>query len=204
MTRKPTLSLAVAAIAAFAQVATAEVHQFSVDPVHSQVGFKVRHLAGKTPGHFNEFEGSIWLDPEKVESTLKIEGTVKAASVDTNNEKRDGHLRSADFFDVENQPEIRFASKSVRKQGDDLILVADLTIRGVKKEVELAVDLGGVMTNPFTQTPTTGVGLEGKINRKDFGIEWNKTLDAGGLLLGDEVELQIQLEATSMPESAES
>jgi polyisoprenoid-binding protein YceI len=204
MIRRSVSFIAAAAFALSAQSATAEVHQFSVDSVHSQVGFRVRHLAGKTPGHFNEFEGTVWLDPENVEGTLKIEGIIKATSIDTSNEKRDGHLRSADFFDVENHPEIRFVSKSVRKQGEDLLMVADLTIRGATHEVKLEVDLGGVMTNPFTNTPTTGVGLEGKVNRKDFGIVWNKTLDAGGLLLGEEVELEVQLEATSMPEGAES
>jgi polyisoprenoid-binding protein YceI len=204
MIRKLSLSLALVSLAAYAGTAYAETQEFSVDPVHSQVGFKVRHLAGKTRGRFNDFAGTVWLDPAKVESTLKIEGTVKAASIDTSNEKRDGHLRSVDFFDVETFPEIRFASKSVEKVDDELVMTADLTLHGVTKEAKFTLDLGGVMTNPFTKTPMTGVGLEGEINRKDFGMTWNKTLDTGGLLLGDEIEIEVYLEATSMPEDAES
>jgi polyisoprenoid-binding protein YceI len=191
-----TAAAALLAASAFAVTATAEVHQFQVDTVHSNVGFKVRHLAGKTPGQFNEFSGSVWLDPEKPGQTLKLEGVIQAASIDTDNDKRDNHLRSADFFDVENFPEIEVVSKSVKKDGDGLIVLADVTMRGVTKEVKFAADLGGVMTNPFTGTPTTGVELTGKLDRKDFGIVWNKALDAGGFLLGDDVQIVVQLEAT--------
>jgi polyisoprenoid-binding protein YceI len=181
------------------------VHAFSVDPVHSQVGFKIRHLMGKTPGSFGEFSGTVTVDPENVASTLKVHGTVMTASIDTNNEKRDNHLRSADFFDAENHPEITFATKSVAEKNDKLVVVGDLTMHGVTKEVRLRGNFAGVMTNPFTGTPTIGLDLAGEVDRKEFGIVWNKTLDAGGLMLGDEVTIEVHLEATVPPsERAES
>jgi polyisoprenoid-binding protein YceI len=178
-------------------IALGDVHEFQVDPVHSQVGFKVRHFVSNVPGRFDEFSGTVWLDPENVAETLKFSGTVGAASIDTDNEKRDGHLRSADFFEVEKYPEITLVSKSVKKEGDDEYLVlADLTLRGVKKTIELEVEHGGVTTNPFTGTPTTGLEIKGEIDRKDYGMVWNKTLDAGGVMLSDEVRIEIELEAT--------
>jgi polyisoprenoid-binding protein YceI len=191
----------VAGVALLAQPALvqAETHQIPVDPVHSQVGFSIRHLVSKVPGHFDEFSGTITIDPANVASTLKIEGTVQAASINTRNEKRDGHLRSEDFFAVEKYPEITFVSKSVTKDGDDYEISGDLTMRGVTKRVVLEAEYGGVATNPFTGTPTVGLSLEGEVNRKDFGIEWNKTLDAGGVMLGDEVDIRIEIEATVPP-----
>lgn len=178
-------------------IALGDVHEFRVDPVHSQVGFKIRHFVSNVPGRFDEFSGTVWLDPANVAKTLKFSGTVSAASIDTDNEKRDGHLRSADFFEVEKYPEITLVSKSVKKKDDDeYTVLADLTLRGVTKTIELEVEYGGVTTNPFTGTPTTGLEINGEIDRKDYGMVWNKTLDAGGVMLSDEVRIQIELEAT--------
>jgi polyisoprenoid-binding protein YceI len=200
MNRKLSLVAAAAVLTAFSiQSAGAEVHEFSVDPVHSQVGFKIRHLMGKTPGSFNDFSGTVTVDPENVASTLQIQGTIRTASIDTNNEKRDGHLKSADFFDAESHPEITFVSKSVQEDGKNVMVLADLTMHGVTQEVRLKADLVGVMTNPFTGTPTLGLDLAGSVDRKEFGILWNKTLDAGGLMLGDEVQIEVHLEATVPP-----
>jgi polyisoprenoid-binding protein YceI len=169
------------------------------------VGFKIRHLMGKTPGSFGDFSGTVTLDPENVASTLAVQGTVATASIDTNNEKRDNHLRSADFFDAEKNPEITFVSKSVKQDGDRMLVLADLTIHGVTQEVQMEAEFAGVMTNPFTGTPTIGLDLAGTVDRKEFGIVWNKTLDAGGLMLGDEVQIEVHLEATVPPsEQAES
>lgn len=201
MMRMSALSVLLGGLIAWsAGPAAAETLLFPVDPVHSEVGFKVRHLAGRTPGHFNEFSGEIRLDPDSIEKTLAVTGTVKAASIDTGNEKRDNHLRSPDFFDVETYPEMTFVSRSVKKSGDGLQMVAELTMRGVTKEVVFDVEYNGVMTNPWTGTPVTGLSIEGTVNRKDFGIVWNQTLDAGGLLLGDEVKVEVQLEGTVSPE----
>ena len=205
MNRKLSLPLLFSALAMFlATSAGAEVHHFTVDAAHSQVGFKVRHLVAKTPGRFNDFAGAVWMDPENIEGTLKIEGTVQTASINTDNEKRDGHLKSADFFDVENHPEMTLVSKKVKKKGDSYQVLFDLTIRGTTQEVPMTVDVAGVMTNPFTSTPTTGIEVTGKVNRKEFGMVWNKALDAGGFVLGDDVHIEIQLEATAMPDEAQS
>lgn len=192
------------AFALFAPTADAgaEVYRFSVDPGHSQVGFKVRHLVAKVAGQFDDFSGSVRLDPENV-GTLTVEGTVRTASITTNNEKRDIDLRGPDFFDVESFPEMTLATKGVEVDGEDITLLADVTLRGVTKEVEFDVEFGGVMTSPFTGTPTTGIGLDGTLNRKDFGMVWNKTLDAGGVVLGEDVHIQVQLEATVPPEAGE-
>jgi polyisoprenoid-binding protein YceI len=202
MNRKHVLPLLLFLAAALAATsAGAEVHHFTVDPNHSQVGFKVRHLLANVPGRFDDFSGSVWFDPEDIAGTLKIEGTVQTVSIDTDNEKRDNHLRSADFFECEMYPEMMLVSKDAKQKGDSYVVVADLTIRDVTKEVKLHVDVSGVMTSPFTGTPTTGMEIQGTVNRKDFGMIWNKALDAGGFVLGDEVNLQIQLEATQMPET---
>jgi polyisoprenoid-binding protein YceI len=195
----------IAALAlALPAVTVAEVHHFAVDAVHSEVGFKARHLVATTPGRFDQFEGHVWLDPENIKNTLKLEATIQAASVDTNNEKRDGHLQSADFFDVENHPEVKFVSKSVKFKDGLYYVVGDITIRGVTKEVELEAEYNGITTNPFTGTPTIGMELEGKVNRKDFGMVWNKTLDAGGVVLGDEIKIVVHIEATVPPEATEA
>jgi len=179
--------------------ATAEVLHFPVDPAHSQVGFTVRHIISNVPGRFAEFSGDVWVDPDDVVGTLKIEGTVKAASVDTNNEKRDKHLASADFFDAADHPEIKFVTKSVKKKGEEYLVTGDLTIRGVTKTVDFAADLHGFATHPFTNTPMTALDLTATIIRQDFGINWNKTLDQGGLLVGNEVTIDVRLEAVVEP-----
>jgi polyisoprenoid-binding protein YceI len=177
-------------------LAWGEVHSFEVDPVHSEVAFRVRHLMAKSQGRFNDFAGTVWLDPADVAGTLKIEGKVQVASIDTRNEKRDGHLKSADFFEVEKYPEMTLLTKSVKKQGEKIIATAQVTIRGVTKPVDFEIDYSGVGTNPFTGTPTTGLELSGRLNRKDFGMMWNKALDTGGFVLDDVVEVTILLEAS--------
>jgi polyisoprenoid-binding protein YceI len=189
------LFTAVAAIALSVSAATAEVQTYLVDPAHSEVGFNVRHLVSKVPGRFGEYEGSIAMDPAAIESTMKINATIKTASINTGVQKRDDHLRSADFFEAEKFPEITFASKKVAKKGDAYSVTGDLTIRGVTKEVTLDTVILGTQTNPFTKMPSAGLEMSGKINRKDFGINWNKTLDEGGVVLGDDVDLLVRVEA---------
>jgi polyisoprenoid-binding protein YceI len=170
---------------------------FSVDPVHSQVGFKVRHLVSKVAGEFENFTANVTLDPDDVAGTLKLEANIETASISTDNERRDQHLRSDDFFNAEKYPQIRFVSKSVEAAGGDKYRVTgDLTIRNVTKEVTLDVEYFGTTTNPFTGTPTTGLDVTGEINRQDFGVSWNKTLDSGGVMLSDMVDLDIHVEAT--------
>jgi polyisoprenoid-binding protein YceI len=193
--RLSSLFTAVAALALSVSAATAEVQTYIVDPAHSEVGFNVRHLVSKVPGRFGEYEGSIAMDPAAIESTMKINATIKTASINTGVQKRDDHLRSADFFEAEKYPEITFASKKVAKKGSLYSVTGDLTIRGVTKEVILDTEILGTYANPFTKMPSAGLEMTGKINRKDFGINWNKTLDEGGVVLGDDVTMVIRVEA---------
>lgn len=176
--------------------AAAETHEYVVDPVHSEVGFKVKHLVSKTPGRFEEYDGKVWLDPANIAGTLKVSATIQAASVNTQNEKRDQHLETTDFFDVANHPEITFESTAVKKAGDKYEVAGNLTMRGVTKPVTLTAEVTGTGTNPWSGQPMVGLDLTGTVNRKDYGINWNKALDAGGFVLGDEVWIEIHLEAS--------
>lgn len=167
---------------------------FAIDPVHSEIAFKVRHFVTKVPGRFNRFEGEITYDADKpAVSSGRV--TIEAASIDTNNERRDGHLKSADFFDVEKFPTLTFVSKSVAIKENALTITGDLTIHGVTKPVTLTGEMGGVI--PVSPTDKKlGFSASTKVNRKDFGILWNRTLDQGGTMLGDEVEISLDVEAT--------
>ena len=174
-------------------IAAAAVEKFNVDPGHSEVAFAVRHFVAKTPGRFNQFEGTIHVDPADV-TTLKVDGKVMTTSIDTNNEKRDQHLRSADFLEAEKYPEITFKSKSVTKEGDQLKLTGDLTLHGVTHEIVL--DLEPPVFGPDSWGNTrAGFEATGKIDRKAFGVVWNKNLDQGGTMLGDDVQLTLRVEA---------
>jgi polyisoprenoid-binding protein YceI len=160
---------------------------YSLDPSHSSVGFKVKHMMiSNVNGNFSEFDGSFELEKGKLKA---LEGVVQAASISTDNAKRDNHLRSADFFDVIKYPAIKF--KMVRLDGDDII--GNLSIKGVTKEVKLAVDMGGETDDPWGNH-RAGFSLEGKINRQDFGLSWNKLLETGGVVVGDEIKLMIEIE----------
>jgi len=165
---------------------------YSIDTAHSNVGFTIRHLVAKVSGGFTEFDGSITADFENLDAS-SVEFTIKTASIDTDNEKRDGHLRSADFFDAENHPEITFKSSKITKKDDDTYVVAGiLKIRGVAQPVILNVDyLGEMQAMGGTRA---GYEISTTLNRQDFGVSWNRTLDQGGLVLGDDVEVRINLE----------
>jgi len=185
------LFAAAAAVALSVSIASAEVHVFVVDPAHSEVGFTVRHLVSKVPGRFDDYEGTVTMDPAAIESTLKIDAKVKTASINTGVQKRDDHLRSADFFEAEKYPEITFVSKKVVKKGAGYGVTGDLTLHGVTKEVTLDAEVLGTTADP----PMAGLEITGKIDRKDYGIVWNKNLDAGGAVLGDDVNLIVRVEA---------
>ena len=165
---------------------------YGIDTVHSNVGFKVRHLVSKTGGEFTDFDGTIVADFGNLGAS-SVKFTIQTASIDTKNEKRDGHLRSADFFDAEKYPEITFTSSKITKiDGDSYAVTGTLTMHGVSKEVILTVDFLGEMT--AMGGTRAGYELTTTINRKDFGISWNRALDAGGFVLGDDVEININLE----------
>jgi polyisoprenoid-binding protein YceI len=168
--------------------AAAEPTTWVVDPVHSNVGFKVRHLLTPVSGQFDDFSGTIVYDAEDPSSS-SVEMVVQSASIDTDNERRDGHLRSADFFDVENHPTLSFQSKKVVKLGDNLAVTGDLTIRGVTREVTLPVQVLGVLGDK------AGFATEFTIDRQDYGVSWNRALDQGGTILGDEVTVELSFEA---------
>lgn len=166
---------------------------YSIDNVHSDVSFKVRHLVSKTAGRFADFGGSIVVDFENLDLSSVV-FVIQTASIDTRNEDRDKHLRSADFFDVENHPEIRFSShKITRASGDTYAVAGTLTMHGAANEITLAVTYLGEVTDPQGNVKG-GFETSTTINRKDYGVSWNRALDTGGLILGDEVEVSISLE----------
>lgn len=176
----------------------AEFKEWRVDAAHSYVGFKVRHMmVSWVRGQFSSVNGKVWLDPDDPPQT-KVEVEIDAASIDTRNERRDKHLRSEDFFEVERFPKITFASRKV--QGDPrsgLKLVGDLTIRGVTKEVVLDVEGPAPVVAGARGGEKTGVSASGTISRKDFGITWNRAIEAGGVTVSDEVILEIEAELTT-------
>jgi polyisoprenoid-binding protein YceI len=168
---------------------------YKIDTSHSSAQFAVAHLGiSKTKGEFADVQGSVSYDPAKLSAT-KIEAVIGVATIDTKDEKRDAHLKSADFFDVEKFPTMKFVSTKVEKAGNNKLKVTgDLTIKGVTKQVVLAVDgPTGEVKDPWGGMRRAASATT-KINRKDFGITWNKTLDAGGLLVGDEVDITLEIE----------
>jgi polyisoprenoid-binding protein YceI len=183
-----------AAFAALFLAVSAHAATWTVDQDHSAVAFKVKHLLAKTSGQFNKFEGTIEFEPGKPEAWA-ASGKIDTASVDTNNEKRDAHLRNADFFDTEKFPSIEFRSTGVREATDTSAkLDGVLTMLGVEKPVVIDVEIAGTVDDPWG---STRAGFTGKtvINRKDFGMVYNQTLDKGGLMLGEEVEITLEIEA---------
>ena len=166
---------------------------WTVDSGHTTIGFVVRHLVvAKVRGHFNEFSGTITVGEDPLASTL--EASVVAASIDTRDEGRDGHLRSGDFFDVENHPTWSLKSTGIEAKGSDFVLHADLTIKGVTKAVDFALEFDGVAVDPWGNTKA-GFTAEAEISRKDFGLEWNVALEAGGFVVGDTVKITLEVEA---------
>ena len=165
-----------------------------IDQSHTTIGFNARHaMIAKVRGSFTDFAGSFTLDgANPAASTAEL--TVQTASIDTGNEERDGHLKSADFLDVENFPTLTFTSTGVVAKGDDFVVTGDLTIRGVTKSVPVKFELVGVSVDPWGNTR---IGFEGEaeISRKEFGLVWNVALEAGGVLVGDNVKLSLDVEA---------
>lgn len=165
---------------------------YTIDPDHSNVGFKVRHLVSKVGGEFTEFEATITADFNNLD-TCRVQFSIQSASIETRNEDRDNHLRSADFFDVEKFPEITFTSTKVTKIDKDSFAVAGiLTMHGVSNPTTLTVDYLGEMT--AMGGTRAGYELSTTLDRKDWGISWNRALDTGGFILGDDVEVMINLE----------
>ncbi len=171
-----------------------ETTKWALDPAHSEVQFKIKHLVISTvTGTFKVFGGEVSTSTEDFDNA-SINFSIDTNSVDTNQADRDGHLKSDDFFSTEKYPTMNFVSTSFKKvSGNDYKLVGDLTIRDVTKSVELDVELGGVMVDPYGNTKA-GFEVNGKINRKDFGLTWSAVTEAGGVVVSDEVKLHINVQ----------
>jgi len=188
------LAAAVLTAAVLAASPALAADTYSFDKAHTTVLFQVRHIVTNVTGKFKDFDGQIQVDKANPAAST-VDFTIQAASIDTNEPKRDEHLRSADFFDVANNPKITFKSTSVKATAKDTYAVAgELTMRGVTKPVTLTVSYLGEGKDPWGNEKL-GFEVAGLLNRKDFNINWNKTLDAGGVLVGDEVKVQIAVEA---------
>ena len=166
---------------------------YTIDAGHSEVGFKIRHLVSNVRGRFNEFSGTINMDPKNIQNS-SVDFRIKAESIDTNQANRDKHLRAEDFFHVEKYPEIVFKSDSVKPAGKDKYNVTGtLTMRGVSKKVTLPVTYTGEVKDPWGNVKA-GFETSTTLNRKDYGIVWNQAVDNGGVILGDDVVIEINLE----------
>ena len=170
------------------------ITKWAIDPTHSEIGFKVKHMMFTTiSGKFSKFDASIESDDLNFENA-KIEFTGVIDSIATGNADRDGHLLSADFFDASQFPEIKFSATSFSKVNEgEYELVGDLSMHGVTKSVKLPVEFSGLMKDPWGNTKLA-LSLEGKINRKDWGLTWNSALETGGVLVGEEVKLAVELQ----------
>jgi len=167
---------------------------WQIDPTHTTIGFSVRHaMIAKVRGRFTDFAGSFTLDGENpANSSAQL--TVLLTSVDTQNDDRDNHLRSAEFFDVESFPEMTFISTGVEAKGSDFVVTGELSVHGVTKSVPVKFELVGISQDPWGNTR---IGFEGEaeINRRDFGLEWNVALDTGGVLVSENIKINLDVEA---------
>ncbi len=167
---------------------------WEIDPTHTTIGFNVRHaMIAKVRGRFTDFGGTFTLDGANPANS-SAELTVQMTSVDTQNDDRDNHLRSAEFFDVESFPTMTFVSTGVAAKGSDFVVTGDLTVHGVTKSVPVEFELVGISQDPWGNTR---IGFEGEaeINRRDFGLEWNVALDTGGVLVSENIKISLDVEA---------
>ncbi|REK52052.1 MAG: hypothetical protein C6W55_17650 [Thermobacillus sp.] len=169
--------------------------KWAVDTTHSSIDFSIRHMMiAKVKGSFNQFEASIEADPNDL-TTADIAFSVDVASIDTRNDDRDAHLRSADFFDAENHPKMTFKATKIVKTGDgEYEVTGDLTIRGVTRSETFRVTFEGAGKDPWGNHKA-GFSAEGTIKRSDYGLTWNAALETGGVLVGDEVKIHLEIEA---------
>jgi polyisoprenoid-binding protein YceI len=171
--------------------------EYKIDPAHSTVGFNVKHMMVSTVhGRFNDFSGQIVYDDKEIsKSSVKV--AIKTASVNTDNTARDNDLRGANFLDVEKFPEITFQSKSVEKKGDGYVAHGTLTIHGVAKDVDLPFTLNGPLATPRGKVMGADAGLT--INRMDYGVSWSRSLDGGGMVVSNDVKIELNVEARTTP-----
>ena len=166
--------------------------KWAIDPTHSEITFKVKHLMiSNVKGEFRTFQANI--DGEDFTNSI-ISANIDANSISTNNNDRDTHLKSPDFFEVEKYPEITFVSTSLKKVDDnEYELVGNLTMKGITKEIKLNTEFGGFMKDPYGNEKA-GFSINGKLNRKDFGLNWNAALEAGGVMVGNEIKINAEVQ----------
>ena len=168
--------------------------KWAIDPAHSEIGFKIKHMMfTNISGRFEKYDSNITTEDDDF-TKASIEFSADINSINTNNADRDTHLKSADFFDVDKYPKLNFRATSFSKTSDESYeLAGDLTMRGVTKSVSLPAEFSGLMKDPWGNTKV-GINISGKINRKDWGLTWNGALETGGLLVGEDVSLHIELQ----------
>ena len=172
---------------------TGELESYSGDVPHSSIGFSVKHMVVATvKGNFRDYDISVSYDPDDLANS-SVQTTIKVASIFTDNEGRDNHLRSAEFFDAENYPEINFRSARIENRDDGLVAIGTLTMRGVTREIELPFELIGPVKG-MQGEKRYGIDAIMKLNRQDFGVSWNRALDQGGIMVSDMVTVEIHLE----------
>jgi polyisoprenoid-binding protein YceI len=177
---------------------------WEIDPSHSEAGFAVKHMMFSTVrGHFNVLSGHLHIDEQHPENSW-VDAQVDASSIDTRSDYRDNHLRSPEFFDTEKYPSINFKSSKVEHiGGNEYNVLGDLTMHGVTRPVLFKAEYAGQGKNPWGKT-VAGLSAKTKINRKDFGLNWNQALESGGMLVSDDVTLEIDLEAVAQPAEQEA
>ncbi len=169
--------------------------QWNLDATHTQVGFSVKHMAISTVrGRFTTFDGSG--ETDEGGKLVRASFSIDATAIDTNQAQRDAHLKSADFFDVANHPTLRFESTAVEYRGSDITIAGNFTMRGITRPVTLTGEASPVVKDPWGMT-RTALTLEGKLNRKEWGLNWNQALELGGLMVSEEVKLHLELEAVA-------
>lgn len=203
MRTRTRLGIAALVLAASGASALAAQEIFTFDKNHTTVGFRIRHIVTKVEGRFQDFDGTIWID-RQTPAASKVELTIRAASIDTGTPNRDNDLRSPNFFDVSKYPTITFRSTRVEPRGNGVYdVMGELTMHGVTKMVTIPVKHNGFAK--MGKGEKAGFEIDFSLNRKDWGITWNRTLDEGGLMVGEEVEIAIQVEANKKePEAAKS
>ncbi|MBK8249602.1 MAG: YceI family protein [Gemmatimonadetes bacterium] len=187
------LVLAVALAVQAPATLSAQASAWAIDAAHSELTFRIRHYVTKVRGTFSKWSGSISADPRNL-ATGSVNVSIDAKSIDTNNENRDNHLRSNDFFAADSFPTLEFKSTSVAVRGEEITIQGTLTIRGKTKPVTLSGSFGGI-TKDAQGKDRIGFEASTKINRMDYGVSWNRAVEGGGIMLGDEVEINITIEA---------
>lgn len=168
--------------------------KWSIDPTHSEIQFKVKHLMITTvTGHFRKFDLQVETEDDDFSKVSSLVFTADADSVETHNEQRDGHLKSADFFAAEQFPQLKFVGKKVQQKGDQFTLTGDLTIRDITRPITLDVEMGGIVTDPWGQTKA-GFTVEGKLKRKEFNLSWDALTEAGQVVVSNDVRIHCEIQ----------